>query len=108
LQGPKVDPVNPLHDQVIGAVVAAEIVDLHDIGMGEFRANPGLLDEHINVVAQRAKLRADAFDRDGALKSRRTANHRAVHGCHSAFTGDLDKLILAVDQRAVRHSWQYR
>ena len=99
-QGPEVDALDPFHDQVVGAALAAEVVDLDDVGVGELAADARLLDEHVDVVLERTELGLDVLDGDGALEPGGAAHDGLVDRGHPAFAGERHELVLAVDQAA--------
>ena len=73
-------------------------MNLDDVRVRELRTDARLLDEHVDVVLERAVLRLDVLDRDGALETRGTANHTLVDRRHPALACDADELILAIDR----------
>ena len=67
-------------------------------GCCELAADARLLDEHVDVVLERAVLGLDVLDRDRALEAGGALLHRLVDGRHAALARDLHELVLAVDQ----------
>src|SRR5262249_40892914 len=93
----EIDAIHPLHHQVVRTVLDDEVVDLDDVRVRELAAGARLLDEHVDVVLDRAVLWADVLDRDRALEPSRTAHHGLIHRRHPALTAHADELVLAGD-----------
>src|SRR5262249_29430325 len=71
-----------------------------DVGVRELAAHPRLLDEHVDVILERAVLGLDVLDSDGALKSGGATDDGLVDRGHPPFAGKRDQLVLAVDHLA--------
>src|SRR5690606_30822001 len=103
----EVDPVDPLHYEIVGArVVAQKVDDLHDVGVLHLGADASLLDEHVDVVLHVPKVALHLLDRDGSGEAGGAVALAFPDGRHAALPYRLEELVLARDDGAnIRFSW---
>jgi hypothetical protein len=93
--------VEILHDQVVDAVDRAELLDMDDVGMTDLRADPGLVDEHLDEARLRDQARMDHLQRDEPGEAGRAVTARKVQRCHPAGAQLLHDLVFT--EPAPRH-----
>src|ERR1700686_3983522 len=70
-----------LHDQVIGAILRADVIEMTNVRMVQRGNGPGLALHALLEFRRRRKMRSENFDRDRAIQ---TGIQRTVNFPHSA------------------------
>jgi hypothetical protein len=76
-------PVHELHDDVVGVVLQAELVDLGDVGVRERDGDLGLVHQHVHEARVERVLREDLLDRDLLLEAGDAVRARRVDLGHA-------------------------
>jgi hypothetical protein len=78
-------------------------MNLNDVRMGQFGANPSFFNEHGNVVLKRSIFRLNPLYGHRPRKPSGTANHGFKNRGHATFASDCDQLVFTVYQFAKTH-----
>jgi hypothetical protein len=96
----EVDRLDPLHHHVEVAVFGDEVTDLGEVRRLELRAEPRLLDEHLDVVGLHRERRVHLLHRDHAAEAHVAFDLGAPHVGHAAAARDLDEAVPTPDEVA--------
>ena len=104
-QAQQVLALDVLHDDEELAVLLAELVDLHDVGVREARRDLRLVDEHVDELRILVVRAEDLLDDDGALEAGGAFAARTIHVRHAsaAEAGSERVLTEAMRRKRRRH-----
>ena len=80
-------PIDVLHHQILGLAVVPDVVDRHDMRMGQARRHAGLLFEAPHYVGAAQQFRVQEFDRHDAIE---LPIVRAVHAPHTPVPNEFE------------------